>query len=76
LTIYARLQQTLGVGSGENALRHFKGAYRVDDAFIALTRSVYITSDQRADLKRQINARLGSTTVEKKSYKLCAALAW
>jgi hypothetical protein len=39
------------------------------DRFIALARSVYITNDQRADLKKQINLALGSAIVEEKSYQ-------
>lgn len=37
--------------------------------FIELARSVYRTNDVRADLKRQINALLGSRLVEEKSYR-------
>ncbi|NTE86894.1 DUF6165 family protein [Agrobacterium rubi] len=59
----------------ENALREYEDARRFDEAFIALARSVYITNDRRADLKRQINARLGSTLMEEKSYKPYAASA-
>lgn len=36
--------------------------------FVALARSVYRTNDRRAELKREVNARLGSTLVEEKSY--------
>jgi hypothetical protein len=36
--------------------------------FIELARSVYITNDERARLKRQINELLGSHLVEEKSY--------
>ena len=37
-------------------------------AFIKLARSVYVTNDRRAAVKRQINDRLGSDIVEEKSY--------
>ena len=37
--------------------------------FIELARSVYITNDKRAALKRDINAHLGSELVEEKSYQ-------
>jgi hypothetical protein len=43
------------------------------DSFIALARSVYITNDRRADLKRQINIVLGSGLMEEKSYQPYAA---
>lgn len=36
--------------------------------FVELARSVYITNDERAAIKRQINAALGSDIVEEKSY--------
>lgn len=38
------------------------------DRFIELARSVYITNDKRAELKRQLNALLKSDLVEEKSY--------
>lgn len=37
--------------------------------FVALARRVYIENDQRAALKRSINAAAGSEIVEEKSYK-------
>ena len=37
--------------------------------FIELARAVYITNDERADLKRKINVLLGSKIMEEKSYK-------
>lgn len=37
-------------------------------AFIALARSVYVTNDERAAVKKQINVLLGSAIVEEKSY--------
>jgi cob(I)alamin adenosyltransferase len=36
--------------------------------FIELARGVYFTNDERARLKREINADMGSTLVEEKSY--------
>jgi hypothetical protein len=36
--------------------------------FVRLARAVYRTNDRRAELKREINAQLGSTLVEEKSY--------
>ena len=36
--------------------------------FIALARSVYVTNDRRAALKKQINDILGSDIAEQKSY--------
>lgn len=37
--------------------------------FIELARSVYITNDKRAELKKQINLLLNSTLIEEKSYQ-------
>ena len=39
------------------------------EQFIELARSVYRCNDQRAALKRQINASTGSSLVEEKSYR-------
>jgi Family of unknown function (DUF6165) len=39
-----------------------------DDHFVQLAREVYFGNDQRAAIKRQINALLGSAIVEEKSY--------
>ncbi len=39
-----------------------------DEQFIELARSVYITNDRRAALKRQLNEATGSTLVEEKDY--------
>ena len=38
------------------------------EKFIRLARSVYMTNDKRAALKREINVLLGSVIVEEKSY--------
>jgi len=40
-----------------------------DAEFIELARSVYIRNDERAQVKRAINEKLGSTLVEEKSYE-------
>jgi hypothetical protein len=39
-----------------------------DAEFIELARAVYVTNDQRAAIKKQINTKLGSALVEEKSY--------
>ncbi len=38
------------------------------EKFVELARAVYITNDERARLKREINELLGSRLVEEKSY--------
>ena len=40
-----------------------------DAAFIEVTRSVYITNDERAEVKKKINTLTGSELVEEKSYE-------
>jgi len=52
----------------EDAIREHERQQRFDDGFIALARGVYHTNDQRSDLKRRINALVGSELVEEKSY--------
>ena len=52
----------------EDRIRGCEAAQRFDDAFIQLARSVYITNDRRAAIKRRINERLGSILMEEKSY--------
>ena len=39
--------------------------------FVALARSVYLSNDRRSELKRDINALLGSKLREEKSYGPC-----
>ena len=39
-----------------------------DQQFIELARAVYFTNDDRADVKRELNLKLGSEVVEEKSY--------
>ena len=39
-----------------------------DDEFIQLARSVYMTNDKRAEIKREINEASGSELIEEKSY--------
>ena len=53
----------------EDAIREKEAAKAFDAEFTELARSVYLTNDERAALKRDINERLGSTLVEEKSYQ-------
>ncbi|WP_207101096.1 DUF6165 family protein [Paracoccus shandongensis] len=50
----------------EDAIRVHEAAARFDAGFIALARAVYQTNDERAALKRQVNALLRSDLVEEK----------
>jgi len=52
----------------EDDIRDKEAAGAFDSTFIELARAVYVTNDERARLKRELNTRLGSTLVEEKSY--------
>jgi hypothetical protein len=53
----------------EDRIRVKEKAKAFDAEFIELARSVYIHNDERAEIKRAINEKLGSTLVEEKSYE-------
>lgn len=53
----------------EDRIRIKEKAQAFDAEFIELARSVYVTNDERAAIKRAINDKLGSTLVEEKSYQ-------
>lgn len=53
----------------EDDIRDKELAKAFDQQFIELARAVYVTNDDRAAVKRQINTKLGSRIVEEKSYK-------
>jgi hypothetical protein len=53
----------------EDDIRDEERASRFGEKFIALARAVYVTNDERAQIKKRINTLLGSTIVEEKSYK-------
>ncbi len=53
----------------EDDIRDCEAAKDYSQKFIDLARAVYITNDERANLKREINMMLGSDIVEEKSYK-------
>ena len=52
----------------EDDIRDKERAGQFDARFIELARAVYVTNDERAAIKRRINAKLGSLLVEEKSY--------
>ncbi len=52
----------------EDGIRRKESRKEFDEQFIELARSVYLTNDQRAVLKKEINLKLGSELVEEKSY--------
>lgn len=52
----------------EDYIRDKESEGAFDDQFIQLARSVYVTNDERAAVKRRINVKVGSNLVEEKSY--------
>jgi hypothetical protein len=53
----------------EDDLRLKESRAEFDQEFIELARSVYITNDRRASVKREINVCVGSNLIEEKSYQ-------
>jgi hypothetical protein len=53
----------------EDNIRDKERAQAFDAEFIRLARAVYFENDERAAIKRRINAALGSSIVEEKSYR-------
>ena len=53
----------------EDWIRDCEREKRFDAEFIQLARSVYVTNDQRSEVKKIINVLTGSGLVEEKSYK-------
>ena len=52
----------------EDRIRAKEAEGSFDDEFIQLARSVYLTNDRRAALKRKLNLDLGAELIEEKSY--------
>ncbi len=52
----------------EDAIREKERKKEFDEKFVELARSVYLQNDQRAEIKRMINAILDSEIVEEKRY--------
>ena len=53
----------------EDDIRDKERAREFDEGFIELARRVYVTNDQRANAKKELNLYLGSEIVEEKSYQ-------
>ena len=53
----------------EDDIRDEERANRFGEKFIELARSVYVTNDLRADVKKRVNLHLKSDIVEEKSYQ-------
>ncbi|MBC8339990.1 MAG: hypothetical protein H8E39_15020 [Alphaproteobacteria bacterium] len=52
----------------EDDIRDCERDKNFGETFVQLARSVYISNDKRAALKREINELLGSSLIEEKSY--------
>ena len=52
----------------EDGIRDKERVKEFDQDFIELGRSVYFSNDKRAEIKRDINLKLGSDLIEEKSY--------
>jgi hypothetical protein len=52
----------------EDSIRVKEKNKEFDSDFIEMARSVYITNDQRAEIKKKINLKYSSNFVEEKSY--------
>ena len=52
----------------EDNIREKERKKEFDQEFVELARAVYITNDERARIKKEINIKLGSDLVEEKSY--------
>ncbi|MBF0224910.1 MAG: hypothetical protein HQK76_05590 [Desulfobacterales bacterium] len=52
----------------EDNIRDCEREKNFGEKFISLARSVYITNDKRAEIKRKINNLLGSEIIEEKAY--------
>jgi hypothetical protein len=53
----------------EDSIRKKEKNKELDQDFIEMARSVYITNDRRAEIKKNINLKYNSTFVEEKSYE-------
>src|SRR5215831_4125588 len=53
----------------EDRIRDKEAKQSFDRDFIELARSVYVSNDERAAIKKRINLQLGSRLLEEKSYK-------
>ena len=52
----------------EDDIRDKERKKEFDKEFAELARSVYITNDRRADIKKEINIKYNSLFIEEKSY--------
>ena len=62
------IQINTGLWETEDALRELEKLGDFGELFIRLARSVYKLNDQRSQVKKQLNLRLGSEIIEEKQY--------
>ena len=67
VTELKKINETLWVV--EDDIRDKERAKLFDQQFIELARAVYVTNDQRFQVKAQINKAMGSAYAEEKSYQ-------
>lgn len=68
--LYTKLKQiNLQLWQIEDHIRIKEKNKIFDQEFIDLARKVYITNDERANIKKQINIDSGSNFIEEKSYE-------
>ena len=53
----------------EDDIRDEERGKRFGERFIELARAVYVTNDERANAKKEVNLHLNSTIIEEKSYQ-------
>lgn len=53
----------------EDRIREKEMLKEFDEEFIQLARKVYITNDERCNIKKKINIKYNSNIIEEKSYK-------
>ena len=67
--LWARLYQiNKDLWQIEDDIRACEARRDFGSAFVALARAVYVTNDERAAVKKEMNVLLGSAIVEEKSY--------
>ena len=67
---HAQLKEiNLALWEIEDDIRAKERTREFDERFVELARSVYITNDRRAKIKKNLNLHLGSEIVEEKSYQ-------
>ena len=68
--LYLRLKRVNEhLWSIEDDIRKKEKDHKFDDLFIHFARSIYVTNDERSNIKNEINRMYGSEIIEEKSYE-------